>query len=107
MAACDAPAKRTPAPTAARDAGSGDAAVAHVVDANTRKLFITGAGRCGECHETMFDEWEQSAHAQAATSRVYAATVADAKDPTCDRCHAPLAELLPREATVTEGVTCD
>jgi hypothetical protein len=51
----------------------------------------------------MYDEWEVSAHAQAATSALYKATVAAAKDPSCDRCHAP----LPTEVIRTEGVTCD
>jgi hypothetical protein len=52
----------------------------------------------------MYDEWELSAHAQAATSALYKRTVADAhNDATCDRCHAP----LPTEIVRTEGVTCD
>ena len=45
-----------------------------------RKVFVHGAGRCGECHEKMYDEWETSAHAKAATSPLYKAAVADAKD---------------------------
>ena len=70
-------------------------------------MFVTGAGRCGECHEKMFDEWEVSAHAKAVSSSFYKASVAASKDVTCDRCHAPLAKVAPRDITVSEGVTCD
>ncbi|HUS30344.1 MAG TPA: multiheme c-type cytochrome [Kofleriaceae bacterium] len=70
-------------------------------------MFVTGSGRCGECHEKMFDEWESSAHAQAVSSELYKKSVAAAKDVTCERCHAPLASEVPRDAIVTEGVTCD
>jgi hypothetical protein len=80
---------------------------AQSVDASNRKVFVTGSGRCGECHEKMFDEWETSAHARAVTSELYKTSVAAAKDPTCERCHAPLADEVPRDAVVTEGVTCD
>ncbi len=83
------------------------AAVAVVADATEKKVFVTGAGRCGECHEKMFDEWEVSAHAKAVSSAFYKASVASAKDGTCDRCHAPLAKVAPRDMTVSEGVTCD
>jgi hypothetical protein len=55
----------------------------------------------------MFDEWETSAHAQAVTSPLYKISVAAASDASCDRCHAPLASEIPRDAVVTEGVTCD
>lgn len=73
-----------------------------------RKLFITGAGRCGECHGKMFEEWETSGHAQAASSELYKASVASANnDPSCARCHAPLAALAPKDVVSREGVTCD
>ena len=105
--ACESSPKRAPAP---RD----DAALAQVSDAAAivvrdaaEKVFVTGAGRCGECHEKMFDEWEVSAHAKAVSSAFYKASVASAKDATCDRCHAPLAKVAPRDMTVSEGVTCD
>jgi hypothetical protein len=76
-------------------------------DASSRKLFITGSGRCGECHEKMFDEWESSAHAKGMTSSLYVATVAASKDATCDRCHGPLAAVAAKDLLVSEGVTCD
>ena len=72
-----------------------------------KKTFVHGAGRCGECHEKMYDEWEVSAHAQAATSSLYLATKALAKDETCDRCHAPLSPDVARDGLASEGVTCD
>jgi hypothetical protein len=84
-----------------------DAAAVVVADASETKVFVTGAGRCGECHEKMFDEWEVSAHAKAVSSAFYKAAVASANDATCDRCHAPLAKVAPRDITVSEGVTCD
>ena len=71
------------------------------------KVFATGASRCGECHGKMYDEWERSAHARAVTSPTYQAAVAAAKDPTCDRCHAPLGVVTGRDVVSTEGVTCD
>jgi hypothetical protein len=83
------------------------AAAVAIADAPERKVFVTGAGRCGECHEKMFDEWEVSAHAKAVSSSFYKASVAAAKDGTCDRCHAPLAKVSPRDIVVGEGVTCD
>ncbi|NVB83071.1 MAG: hypothetical protein HOV81_32130 [Kofleriaceae bacterium] len=86
---------------------AGDAAAAPAVDAAERKVWITGSGRCGECHEKMFDEWETSAHAQSVSSPLYKTAVASAKDATCERCHAPLAQVAPRDIVVTEGVTCD
>jgi hypothetical protein len=70
-------------------------------------VFITGAGRCGECHEKMYDEWETSGHAAAMTSSLYKTSVADAKDATCDRCHSPLAALAAKDIVAEEGVTCD
>lgn len=70
-------------------------------------MFITGSGRCGECHVKMWDEWEVSSHAQAATSTFYKASVAAAKDPSCERCHAPLAAEAPGDVVASEGVTCD
>ncbi len=96
-----------------KDGGVGAPAVADAVAApidapgKPKKLFITGAGRCGECHEKMYDEWEVSAHAAAMTSSLYKASVADAKDASCDRCHAPLASLAPKDIVAEEGVTCD
>src|SRR4029078_9535032 len=75
--------------------------------ARPAKVVVTGAGRCGERPGKMYDEWEGSAHARAATSTAYRAAVAAAKDATCDRCHAPLAEVTERDVVATEGVTCD
>lgn len=100
-----APVKRDDAAVAVIRDAAVDAAVA--VDAVEKKVFITGSGRCGECHEKMFDEWEVSAHARAVSSSFYKASVAAAKDATCDRCHAPLAKIAPRDIVVSEGVTCD
>ncbi|MBA3392612.1 MAG: hypothetical protein H0T89_08210 [Deltaproteobacteria bacterium] len=94
---------------------SGDAMVADArpigavatIDAAPAKLFVNGAGRCGECHEKMFDEWERSGHANAASSALYKTAQAAANDPTCDRCHAPIAIAAPHDVVAQEGVTCD
>ena len=86
-------------------------AVVHVadaaIDAPEKKHFVHGAGRCGECHEKMFDEWELSAHAKSATSPHYKQAAADAHDPACARCHEPLAAAMPHDIIATEGDTCD
>ncbi|MDB4964239.1 MAG: uncharacterized protein JWP01_4238 [Myxococcales bacterium] len=55
----------------------------------------------------MYDEWETSAHARAASSTLYKAAVANAGDATCDRCHAPLEGIGPKDHLASEGVTCD
>lgn len=95
-----------PPEVAVRDAAMPDARGA--LDAGRpRKVFVTGAGRCGECHEKMYDEWEGSAHAQGAASELYKRASAHAKDPSCDRCHAPLASVTDRDGVASEGVTCD
>lgn len=93
----------------AGDAGSADVALdAAPADAGPpKKVFVHGSGRCGECHGKMFDEWETSAHARAASSPLYKRAVADAADATCDRCHAPLAAHVARDGVASEGVTCD
>jgi hypothetical protein len=72
-----------------------------------RKVFVSVATRCGECHEKMIEEWLPSAHSRAASSPVYRAAVASAKDATCGRCHAPLAAVVAREDAAMDGVTCD
>ncbi|MDB4955122.1 MAG: uncharacterized protein JWO36_2691 [Myxococcales bacterium] len=98
-----------PQPAVPRDAAAADALAASVVvdAALPRKVFVTGAGRCGECHDKMYDEWEVSAHAHAVSSPLYKAALVSAKDPTCDRCHSPLADAAPRDGVASEGVTCD
>lgn len=55
----------------------------------------------------MFDEWELSAHAKAATSPLYVAAAEAAKQSACAHCHTPLIEDAPRDSISTEGVTCD
>ncbi len=108
LAACESSSKISPAAKKDAVAVVADAAAADAVDASERKLFITGSGRCGECHVKMYDEWEVSGHAHAATSSLYKASVAAANnDPTCDRCHAPLAAEAPKDIIASEGVTCD
>jgi hypothetical protein len=112
---CEAPDAPPPAVTAAAAAVPDDAAIAAAPDRATDhasvppsgKVFATGASRCGECHGKMEDEWEISSHARAKTSPTYQAAFADAKDPTCDRCHAPLAVPTGQDIVSTEGVTCD
>lgn len=93
-----------------------DAAVdaPRIVDARTRpmpaKVFLHGAGRCGECHEKMYDEWEKSAHARSVSSPLFkasAAAAASSSDLTCEQCHSPLLADAPKDVVSGEGVTCD
>lgn len=92
-----------------------DAAIdARSVDARTHpmpaKVFLHGAGRCGECHEKMYDEWEKSAHARSASSPLFKASAAAAakdSDLTCEQCHTPLVADAPKDIVAGEGVTCD
>ncbi|MCX5746101.1 MAG: multiheme c-type cytochrome [Proteobacteria bacterium] len=77
-------------------------------DAGLEKTFATGAGRCGECHEKMFDEWEDTAHAAAARSPLYVAAITKVADKQCgERCHTPLVARLGKGILASEGVTCD
>ncbi len=65
------------------------------------------AARCGECHGTIESEWRGSAHARADSSPLYQVLRTRSGSAVCDRCHAPLRALAPRDAVVTEGVSCD
>ncbi len=84
-----------------------DAAIAIDAPVLSAKTFVTGASRCGECHEKMFDEWEVSAHARATSSTLFKAAMADAKTADCNRCHAPLIARIGPDAPANEGITCD
>lgn len=67
------------------------------------------AARCGECHEKMYDEWQESTHARGLKSATFDATrrVASATN-ACARCHSPLSELGVRPQTAeAEAVTCE
>ena len=64
--------------------------------------------RCGECHEKMYDEWEVSAHAKAATLAALQGRAPRA--PTTRRAIAATRRSSPRAAPTSvapEGVTCD
>jgi hypothetical protein len=66
------------------------------------------AARCGECHEKMYDEWSGSAHAKADDSPAYAVMRKQAREPSCERCHAPLALLNePAAFAAREAVSCE
>jgi hypothetical protein len=66
------------------------------------------AARCGECHEKMYDEWQESGHARGLKSEAYAATLRVATATGCARCHSPLSELGVRPQTAeAEAVTCE
>ena len=61
-------------------------------DAAPAFLAVRPAIRCAECHSAMHDEWTQSAHAAADTSRLYRAMRSGAPpELRFGRCHAPLA----------------
>ncbi len=65
------------------------------------------AARCGECHGVIESEWRDSAHARADSSPLYQALRTRSGSAACDRCHAPLRSLAPRDSVVAEGVSCD
>lgn len=65
------------------------------------------AARCGECHGAIESEWRSSAHARSDSSSLYQVLRTRAGSALCDRCHAPLRALAPRDPIVTEGVSCD
>jgi Cytochrome c554 and c-prime len=67
-----------------------------------------GAWRCGECHDTMQDEWSQSRHAQSSKSPLFQAIKKLSGSDACDGCHTPLKELSGAEQHIAdEGVTCE
>jgi hypothetical protein len=93
-------------------ASNGPAASANAetpADLKKRKADQTHrAARCGECHEKMYDEWQESAHARGLKSEAYAATRRVATATGCARCHSPLSELGVRPQTAeAEAVTCE
>lgn len=101
------PAARDAARAAApADARAPDAALAAARPGGAPPLAYP-AVRCSECHEKMFDEWKDSAHAQAKKSPLYARMHELAGDASCDRCHAPLAARVGNARVVDEGVTCE
>lgn len=69
---------------------------------------LRSSHRCSECHVAIAASWSSSSHAGSAKDPLYLAMRADARDASCDSCHAPLAHLLePGSAVAGEGVTCD
>jgi len=83
---------------------------------------VGGSDRCGDCHNSITDEWRSSIHAQAASDISYqtninllAKTKGIAATRYCEGCHAPVA-LLSGELTeggkldthghMHEGVSC-
>jgi hypothetical protein len=98
--------RRRPSSTGDRAAASATGAPAGTPPGAAR-VFVSAAVRCGECHEKMREEWRHSGHSRAASSPLYAAARASAGDPSCDRCHVPLAARHAAPAVAGEGVTCD
>lgn len=78
------------------------------------------AASCGNCHVQIFEEWQQSGHAQASAAKnpLYQAMFDwamkesnGALEGTCQSCHEP-ARFHPQPSThsqqaIAEGVTCD
>jgi hypothetical protein len=70
-----------------------------------------GREPCGACHRRILAEWQESAHARAATNPRFVAFAAATPGP-CAACHVPMAESPfadPRKAegVAREGVGCD
>lgn len=71
-------------------------------------LYTHSARRCSECHESYYEQWSHSAHAQASISAAYVHMRAETNAQTCDRCHSPLTqELGGQDERTREGVGCD
>ena len=79
---------------------------------------LNPSARCGDCHRQIFDMWQRSMHAMAATDPVFVASYMRAYQETggrargiCLRCHAPAAvlsgDLQVREPISQEGIACD
>jgi nitrate/TMAO reductase-like tetraheme cytochrome c subunit len=69
------------------------------------------AKTCGECHIDIFNEWSQSAHAQAFTSPDFLAGTNEGQFSECLACHSPEPELtiqkpLARHVMLEDAVTC-
>ena len=86
-----------------------DAAPARPSDAGPASdIYVHDAPRCADCHDAMFQQWQGSAHARAASSPVFAAMRRSVDDrAACDVCHRPLARYRAAAPAVAEGVTCD
>ncbi|MCK5903560.1 MAG: hypothetical protein KAG28_10490 [Cocleimonas sp.] len=90
-------------------------------------LTNTSAEKCGKCHETIYEQWSESLHAQSTALKdpihgtFYRAVVGDpqkenvvtksGKYPVCLQCHAPEAAKakttkLDKKKIYNEGVTC-
>jgi len=77
-------------------------------DAGTAsRIYLYASTRCADCHDKMFGEWQKSAHARSASSRVFAAMRTTARDDNCYVCHQPLANYAAPPSAAKEGVTCD
>jgi hypothetical protein len=72
---------------------------------------LPAAADCERCHQEVYREWQESAHARAWTSPAFRAATHDGRAEPCSGCHAPgplLAGQPPalRSERHDEGVTC-
>jgi hypothetical protein len=83
---------------------------------------LGGAGRCGECHEEIYQDWKASIHSRASSDRAYQTNIqllstkkSMAATRYCEGCHAPVAIMSGQLTTggrldtpghMVEGVTC-
>ncbi len=72
----------------------------------------TPAAACAPCHQEIWDEWRQSAHAQAFVQEEFRRATRDRQEDDCLRCHIPksmdtLATGPVRTRFREEGVTCE
>lgn len=105
--ACESVARSAGDEVAAEEPVAPAVAAAPVVEP-TPHTKLRSSHRCSECHVAIAESWSSSAHAGSAKDPLYLAMRDDAKDASCDSCHAPLAHLLePGSAVAGEGVTCD
>lgn len=107
------PAADAAAPTAAaKDEPDGGGPRREVLGAPGERTPFVRSGRCGECHEALYSDWQLSAHSRAARSPHYlrALQALDAAEQAgCRTCHAPGHDYGQPDAPgrPSEGVSCD
>jgi hypothetical protein len=72
---------------------------------------LPAAADCERCHQEVYQEWRESAHARAWTSPAFRAATHDGRAEPCSGCHAPAPLVAGRAPALRaerrdEGITC-
>ncbi|MCP5005190.1 MAG: hypothetical protein GY941_14830 [Planctomycetes bacterium] len=71
-----------------------------------------GSQRCGDCHMTIYKEWEDSMHAKSYVNEEFRTSSNDYEFQFCLSCHVPESimadsrEIKPRSSNLEDGVDC-